>query len=184
MTIHSEHPFAQAPGARDAVRRFRGRIGGVVSLWTAGEGIERVGLTVTSFLVAAGDPARVVVLLHPDSDLLERLEETSTAVVSLLEWRHRELADVFAGQFPAPGGQFKLADWEQTDWGPRLTTAPTWTGVRVDLDSRREVGWSVLVEAVIEHTEIGEEGTPLVHRRGRYVRPPRPGSPSAPELPE
>jgi hypothetical protein len=35
----------------------------------------------------------------------------------------------------------------------------------------REVGWSVLAQAVVEHVELGEETQPLVHRRGRYVRP-------------
>lgn len=171
MTIHSSHPFEEAEPERDPVRRFRGRSGGAVSLWTSGEGIERVGLTVTSFLVAAGDPARVVVLLHPDSDLLDRLMETSVAVVSLLEWRHRELAEVFAGLFPAPGGSFRLGEWEQTTWGPRLTTAPSWLGFRLDPLSRREVGWSVLLEGVIERCEVGPEGKPLLHRRGRYLYP-------------
>lgn len=169
MTIHSSHPFEEAAADRDPVRRFRGRAGAAVSLWTSGEGIERVGLTVTSFLVAAGDPAKVVVLLHPDADLLDRLMETSVGVVSLLEWRHRELAEVFAGLFPAPGGPFRSGEWDQTAWGPRLVSAPSWLGVRVDPASRREVGWSVLVEAVIESCEVGDEGKPLLHRRGRYL---------------
>lgn len=179
MTIHSGHPFDPDETDRDPIRRFRGRVGGAVSLWTAGEEMERAGLTVTSMLVAAGDPARVVVLLHPDADLLERIEETSAAVVSLLTWRHRELADVFAGRFPAPGGAFRMGEWEQTQWGPRLVSAPSWLGVRADARSRRDVGWSVLLEAVIEHAEVGEDADdredtensgPLFHRRGRYLR--------------
>lgn len=171
MTIHSSHPFEPDDADRDPVRRFRGRVGGAVSLWTAGTGIERVGLTVTSFLVASGEPARVVVLLHPDADLLERLEETSVGVVSLLEWRHREVAEVFAGQFPAPGGPFRHGEWLQTEWGPRLTSAPSWLGVRLDPRSRRTVGWSVLLEAVVQRVEVGDEEHPLLHRRGRYLHP-------------
>jgi flavin reductase (DIM6/NTAB) family NADH-FMN oxidoreductase RutF len=170
VTIHSGHPFEADDADRDPIRSFRGRVGGAVSLWTSGEGAERAGLTVTSFLLAAGEPARVVVLLHPDADLLERMEETSAAVVSLLTWRHRELADVFAGQFPAPGGPFRLAQWEQTEWGPRLVAASSWLGVRADARSRRDVGWSVLLETVVEHVEVADETEPLFHRRGRYVR--------------
>ncbi len=172
MTIHSEHPFDPPAGDRDPVRRLRARVSPTVSLWTSGEGVERVGLTVSSYLVAQGDPGRVVALLHPDSDLLERLEETEVAVVSLLDWRHRDLADAFAGVLPAPGGPFRMAEWEQTTWGPRLVSATSWTGVRLDPASRRDVGWSVLVEGVIERVEVGDEGDPLVHRRGRYQRPP------------
>ncbi|MCU1537104.1 MAG: flavin reductase domain protein FMN-binding protein [Humibacillus sp.] len=180
MTIHSEHPFDTPDADRDPVRRLRARTGTTVSLWTAGEGVERAGLTVSSYLLASGEPGRIVALLHPESDLLERLEETGTAVVALLEWRHRDLADAFAGVMPAPGGPFRLGTFEQTSWGPRLTTAATWAGVRLDPASRRDVGWSVLVEADVEHVAVepggnsGEEPDPLVHRRGRYQRPPRP----------
>jgi hypothetical protein len=56
-----------------------------------------------------------------------------------------------------------------TDWGPRLEDASAWAGVR--LTGTSEVGWSLLLDTTIEHVEIGQEGEPLVHRRGRYVRP-------------
>lgn len=174
MTIHSDHPFLPPDDERDPVRRLRARVGGTVSLWTAGEGIERAGLTVSSYLVVAGSPARVVAALHPESDLLDRLDENGTAVVALLQRRHRDVADVFAGVRPAPGGAFRSTGpdaWEQTPWGPRLVSASTWSGIRLDPSARRDVGWSVLVEATIEHTEIGEDDEPLVHRRGRYQRP-------------
>jgi flavin reductase (DIM6/NTAB) family NADH-FMN oxidoreductase RutF len=170
MTIHTEHPFDTPDEDRDPVRRLRGRLGGTVSLWTSGEGIDRTGLTVSSLLVALGEPGRVMGLVHPDSDLLDRLDETGTAVVSLLGARDERLAEVFAGTMPAPGGPFRLVDWEQTEWGPRPAHTTTWMGVRLDPTSRREVGWSVLVEAVIEHAVVGADDAPLVHRRGRYQR--------------
>ncbi|KRB45386.1 flavin reductase family protein [Terrabacter sp. Root181] len=170
MTIHTEHPFDTPDEDRDQVRRLRGRVGGTVSLWTSGAGIERAGLTVSSYLVATGDPGRVVGLLHPDADVLDALEATGTAVVALLGARDERLADVFAGVMPAPGGAFRLAEWEQTEWGPRATHTTTWLGVRLDPASRHDVGWSVLVEATIEHVVVGVEDAPLVHRRGRYQR--------------
>jgi flavin reductase (DIM6/NTAB) family NADH-FMN oxidoreductase RutF len=140
-----------------------------VSLWTAGERGERAGLTVTSFLVAAGEESRVIGLLDPDADLTARLLETGRAVVQLLAWEHRDLADVFAGAAPAPGGMFRQAGFEASKWGPRLTTARTWAGVR--LESQREVGWSTEVTTVVEHLEVDDgpdEAEPLLHRRGRY----------------
>ncbi|GAB3049713.1 hypothetical protein GCM10027053_05620 [Intrasporangium mesophilum] len=172
MTIHTGHPFLPPDEDRDPMRQLRGRVGATVSLWTSGDGPDRAGLTVSSYLVAPGDPGRVVALLHPESDLLERLVETELAVMSLLGWRHRDLADAFAGTMPAPGGPFRLTDWEQTVWGPRVVTAATWAGVRLDVGATRDVGWSRLVEAVVEHIEVGDDPSPLVHRRGRYQRPP------------
>ncbi|MGH3508669.1 MAG: flavin reductase, partial [Nocardioidaceae bacterium] len=60
MTIRSEHPFADPEPARDVVRRFRGRLGGTVSVWTSGSGDGRVGLTVSSLVVAQGEPGHVL----------------------------------------------------------------------------------------------------------------------------
>ncbi len=145
-----------------------------MSLWTSGSGsgpTGRAGLTVSSMVVAAGAPGHVLALLDPDSSLAERLIETRTGVVHLLEWKHRDLADAFAGVAPAPGGVFTLGEWSDTAWGPRLVDASSWAGVRLVDAAPVEVGWSILVDAVIEHLDVGEEHQPLVHRRGRYQRP-------------
>lgn len=171
MSIHSDHPFRDP--SPDPVRRLRGRLGGAVTLWTSGD--PPAGLTVSSVMVANGAPAHLVALVDPDSDLAEALLVSGLAVVQLLSWRHRDLAEVFAETAPAPGGKFTQADFVDTDWGPRLTDAATWVGA--GLEDSRELGWSLLVTCRIEHVEIGEGGpedAPLVHRRGRY-EPPRQG---------
>jgi flavin reductase (DIM6/NTAB) family NADH-FMN oxidoreductase RutF len=166
VTIHSEHPFLDPEP--DPVRRWRGRLGGAVSLWTSGDEEGRAGLTVTSLMVANGEPARVLALLDPDSDLADVLARTGRAVVQLLGWAHRDLADAFAGTAPAPGGPFRTGEFEATGWGPRLVSAPTWAGVA--LETTAEVGWSSLVTCRVEHVEVGDDDVPLVHRRGRYSR--------------
>jgi flavin reductase (DIM6/NTAB) family NADH-FMN oxidoreductase RutF len=171
VTIHSEHPFLEPESERDPVRRMRGRLGGTVSLWTTGAGRGRAGLTVSSVMVAHGEPAHALALVDPDSDLADTVQQTGTAVVQLLQWAHRDLAEAFAGVAPAPGGPFRTGTWADTDWGPRLEGASAWAGVRIT-GVPRDVGWSLLLDAVIEHVEIGEETEPLVHRRGRYLRPP------------
>ena len=154
---------------RDPVRRLRGRLGGTVSLWTCGTGSSREGLMVSSMMLAHGDPGHALTLLDPDSSFAVALAESRTAVVQLLEWRHRDIADAFAGMAPAPGGVFTLGTWRDTEWGPLLEGASAWAGVRLDSDPR-EVGWSLLVDTVVEHVEVDEESEPLVHRRGRYTR--------------
>jgi hypothetical protein len=125
-------------------------------------------------MIAHGDPAHVLALVDPDSDLAEMLTETGRGIVQLLSWEHRELADAFAGLAPAPGGVFRLGTWTQTAWGPVLDDVSSWAGFSL-AGSPSTVGWSWLVDGVLEEIHLGEPAEPLVHRRGRYVRPP--GSP-------
>ncbi len=168
MTIHTDHPFAD-PAGRDEVRQLRGRLGGQVSLWTSGAGSDRDGLTVSSLLVLPGEPPLVLGLLDPDSDLADRLRVADARlVIQLLEWRHRDLAEQFAGQMPAPGGPFSSAQWVETAAGPRLSDTETWAECTVE--SYREIGWFTEVVARIDAAEVGESDDPLLHRRGRYAR--------------
>jgi len=44
VTIHDTHPFLDPESERDPLRRFRGRLGGAVSLWTTGVGRDRMSL--------------------------------------------------------------------------------------------------------------------------------------------
>jgi len=168
VTIHRGHPFRDPEP--DPVRQLRGRLAATVTLWTSGPGPDShgwAGLTVTSMVVANGEPARVLALLDPDSDLASTLESTGRAVVAVLTWEDRGLADAFAGTAPAPGGAFRQADFVATPWGPRLASATTWAGVR--LESATPVGWSTLVTCVVEEVTVGDDES-LIHRRGRYQR--------------
>jgi len=175
VTIHPDHPFLPPESDRDPARRFRGRLGGAVTLWTSGSGADRAGLTVSSVLVAPGEPAHVLGLLDPDSALAARVTSSRRVVVQLLGWEHRQLADAFAGQFPAPGGVFRLGEeyggWVETEWGPRLAGVGSWLGARLVEPEPTETGWALLYDAVIEHVELGDGDDPLEHRRGRYTRP-------------
>ena len=167
MTIHTSHPFADPDP--DPARRLRGRIGAGVTLWTAGERADRAGLTVTSLMVALGPSPRLLALLDPDSDLLDVLRDTGRAVVQLLTWEDRQLAEAFAGTAPAPGGAFRQAEFVGTPYGPLLARAAT--HALVSLAGEREVGWSVEVEAALDSITVGEgDGSdrPLLHRRGRF----------------
>jgi 3-hydroxy-9,10-secoandrosta-1,3,5(10)-triene-9,17-dione monooxygenase reductase component len=172
--IHTEHPFATPADLRDPHRRLRGQLVAPVTIWTAGTEGEPVGLTVSSVLVAHGDPAAVIGLLDPDSDLWDRLAATGIGTVNVLGWRHRLLADVFAGLHPSPGGMFRSGHWEPTPHGLVLSDAIASVMIRVR--DHRRVGWSVLVEAEVTGVDVqpsaelaGEEG-PLAYLRGRYRR--------------
>jgi len=145
-----------------------------VSVWAAGDGVNRVGWTLSSFLVAEGQPAEVLGLLDEDSALADRLVQAVPAegiplTVNLLGWPHRGLADAFAQLAPAPGGPFTLGVWRPTPWGPVLDDTPGWIGARIR-QTPDHAGWALLVRATVEHVEIGVEPADgmLGYVRGRY----------------
>jgi flavin reductase (DIM6/NTAB) family NADH-FMN oxidoreductase RutF len=170
VTIHSDHPFLPPDDERRPVRRLRGRLAAPVTVLATGAGAGRAGLTVSSLLVADGEPATVLALVDDESALAEALPGAGTAALSVLGWEQRLVADVFAGEAPSPGGPFRTGSWTDTGWGPVAVGAPAWAGCRATGDPPRRVGWSLLVELTVEHVEVGDDTEGLAHRRGRYLR--------------
>ncbi|AEV89167.1 flavin reductase [Actinoplanes sp. SE50] len=163
MTIHSTDPFAVPDEEKSAVRRFRGRLAAPVTIWTAPG---PAGLTVSSTLVADGDPGRVLGLIDEESDFWAAAERAGRFTVVPLVPADRQLADRFAGLMPAPGGLFATGGWRETAYGPVPAHATAWAQCRL-VDSR-PCGWAMLVEAVIEAVTFEAPGAPLVHHRGSY----------------
>ena len=170
MTIHGDHPFLPPESERSPVRRLRGRLPSPVGLWTTSYAGERAGLTVSSMLIADGEPGFVLGLIDPDSDLWGTLRSAKTAVVSLLGEGHQQLADAFGYVAPAPGGPFRMLEWIDTEWGPAPVGVTTWAGCRLVSDTPPELGWSLQVTLEIAHVELAPDNLPpIVHRRGRYT---------------
>lgn len=168
MTIHSSHPFAPPPEDRAAARRLRGLLPSPVTVWTSAADTHRDGWTISSFLVANGDPAELVALVSGDAEWWDLFRETSRAVVNVLAQGHGQVADVFARTAPSPGGVFRTGEWEAADDGPRLASAAAWIGVGLIDPNPEPAGWGLLVRARIDWVEIAEGVPALEHRNGRY----------------
>jgi 3-hydroxy-9,10-secoandrosta-1,3,5(10)-triene-9,17-dione monooxygenase reductase component len=168
--IHPDDPFATPDEAKSPVRRLRGRLAAPVTLWTTPG---PAGLTVSSMLVADGEPGRVLGLIDEESDFWDEASSAGVFAVTPLTPADRQLADRFAGLMPAPGGLFASGSWTESTYGRVPSDARTWAGCRIE--NARPQGWALLVEAVIETVEAAPEaGEPLLHYRGRYhdLRPP------------
>jgi 3-hydroxy-9,10-secoandrosta-1,3,5(10)-triene-9,17-dione monooxygenase reductase component len=163
--IHSADPFATPEQDRSPVRRLRGRLASAVTLWAAPG---PAGLTVSSTLVADGEPGRVLGLIDEESDFWDAASAGGRFAVAALGAGDEQLADRFAGLMPAPGGPFATGAWTETDFGPVPAGAGTWAGCR--LAGRRPCGWALLVEGIIETVRLDTGPSPLMHFRGRYRR--------------
>jgi flavin reductase (DIM6/NTAB) family NADH-FMN oxidoreductase RutF len=137
-----------------------------VTIVTAGGADGRAGLTVSSLVVAEGEPGLVYFLVGSTADLFYAIEETGKFVVHVCEGRHRELSDIFAGLRPSPGGMFVDQSVTQTEYGPVFESI----GTRAYCTHSRnaEESYSVLVSGSIDRVEATDIDDPLAYFRGRY----------------
>lgn len=160
------NPFAAPEERREPVRRLRGRLTAPVTIWTSWLDEEPVGLTVSSILVAEGEPGRVAGLIGDKTDLFDAIAATRSFVVHVVDGGHRRWAETFAGVFPAPGGPFAGLDFSRSDAGPlidALTTRATCSAAE-----HSEMGYHRLITATIEDVSPADMTDPLVFFRGRY----------------
>ncbi|HMR49013.1 MAG TPA: flavin reductase [Arachnia sp.] len=169
MTIHSNHPFLPPPEQREPTRRLRGLLPSPVSIWTSASGDRRDGWTISSMLVANGEPAEIVALIDEDSDWWSLFRRTGLATVNILGPGQGGISDVFARVAPSPGGPFRTGTWEDGTHGPRLAGAAAWAGVALVSEDPEHAGWGLLVRARVEWIEIAQGVTALEHRGGRYL---------------
>jgi flavin reductase (DIM6/NTAB) family NADH-FMN oxidoreductase RutF len=175
--IHDDHPFSTPPDLRDPSRQLRGRLVSGITVLTSGGPGSWAGLTVSSVLIAEGEPSRLIALVGEATDLWFAIAESRSWVLHVLGVEHRELSDRFAGSRPSPGGPFAGLDVEDTPWGPSLEVGGTRAFCR--LERSVDTGFHRLVTGVIDQIDLDDLQDPLVYYRGKYrtLREPPTGQP-------
>lgn len=167
MTVHDEHPFLDPEADREPVRRFRGRLSAPVTVVTAGGPGAWAGLTVSSIIVAEGDPALVHFLCGFENELWDAIVDTERFVVHILEEQHREMADVFAGIRPSPGGPFSGLVVDDSEYGPVIESVGSRAYCRYA--GHREGFNYGLVDGEIDDITLSDLKHPLNWFRGDYL---------------
>jgi 3-hydroxy-9,10-secoandrosta-1,3,5(10)-triene-9,17-dione monooxygenase reductase component len=166
IRIQMQHPFAVPPERRDPARRLRGRLVAPVTVWTAGHPPGGAGLTVSSVLVAEGQPPRLLGLIDPTSAFWEAMQETRAFVVHLLAVGDRALAERFSEIRPPVQGPFDGLKVAESPWGPVLGGKRPRVACR--LARSTPVGYAELVEGMIEQLELPDLEDPLAYLHGSY----------------
>jgi hypothetical protein len=87
------------------------------------------GLTVSSVLVAEGQPAPLLGLIDPTSAFFEAMQETGAFVVQVLAVGDRALAERFSEVRPPIRGPFERLQVAESPWGPVLGGEPPPSGL-------------------------------------------------------
>ena len=166
IRIQMQPPFTVPSERRDPARRLRGRLVAPVTVWTAGQLPGGAGLTVSSVLVAEGQPARLLGLIDPTSAFWETSQETGAFVVHVLAAGDRALAERFGEVRPPIRGPFEGLGVAESPWGPVLGGSRPHAACR--LAGSTPVGHGELVEGVIEQLELPDLENPLAYLHGSY----------------
>jgi 3-hydroxy-9,10-secoandrosta-1,3,5(10)-triene-9,17-dione monooxygenase reductase component len=166
IRIGMQPPFTVPPERRDPARRLRGRLVAPVTVWTAGQLPGGAGLTVSSVLVAEGQPARLLGLIDPTSAFWEAAQETGAFVVHVLAAGDRALAERFSEIRPPIRGPFERLEVAESPWGPVLGGNRPRAACR--LAESAPVGYAELVEGLIEQLEVPDLADPLAYLHGSY----------------
>lgn len=171
--IHGDNPFVDAPERRDPVRRFRGRLAAPVTIVTAGRHDSRTGLTVSSLSVVEGPKGFVQLVVGTASDLWRVIHTTRRFIIHICHESDRDIAEVFAGMRPSPGGMFAEIDVLDSPHGPVIDRLGNRASCRF-LEGN-ELGFSGIVTGELESVETDAIDDPLIYFRGRYgsLVPPR-----------
>jgi 3-hydroxy-9,10-secoandrosta-1,3,5(10)-triene-9,17-dione monooxygenase reductase component len=165
VRLRFEDPFATPIEDRRPDRQLRGRLVAPVAVLTAGSGEHRAGLTISSLLVAEGDPPHVLALVDPLSELRELAGETGAFLVHVLNEGEHRLAASFAGQYPAD--PFEGLELSLCAHGPRLAGDRTVVACR--FIRAEPAGFQELVVGEIEQIEFASRRTAALARyRGQY----------------
>ena len=137
-----------------------------MTVWTAGVPPGGAGLTVSSVLVAEGEPSRLLGLIDPTSAFWDAMQETGAFVVHVLAVGDRALAERFSEVRPPIRRPFEGLQVAESPWGPVLGGTRPRAACR--LAGSAPFGHAELIEGVIEQLELPDLEDPLVYLHGGY----------------
>ena len=165
MTLRQILPQTALPATfKDAMRHL---VGGV-SVITAGAGEARTGLTVTSAISLSLDPPTMLVCVNRDASAWPVIQRERHYCVNILDSRHQDLADRFAGRNGVNGAaRYEGARWRQFAtgaWGLEDALAVVDCAVE-EIIERHSHG---IIIGAVKSVHLGGGSEALVYGHGSY----------------
>lgn len=161
-----------SPSEADLLRNAMRRSAGGVSIITAGRGLERSGMTITSAISQSMAPPTMLVAVDLTASTLPVLATSGCFAVNIPSARQLDVAERFAGRGGLKGtARYEGAEWSRLGsgtWG--LVSALAVIDCRVEEIIERHS--HAIVLGAVEAVHLGEdsEAEPLVYAAGAFAR--------------
>ncbi len=160
-----ETPILQLDAER--LRRLMRAWTSGVTVVTAAHGIERHGMTVSSFTSVSLDPPLIVISLQAESRTHKLVKLAGAFAVTILSAHQHEISELFAGHAPETVDRMAGLELETL-----VTGAPALKAGLARMDCRVvqaiPVGMNTLFLAEVVGMSVETEGQPLVYHNQRY----------------
>ena len=160
-------PLFDKPADAGNLKQALRKLGGGVTIITAGEGEIRTGATVTSATALSVDPPRMLISLNRSSSTWPVVERFRHFAVNVIGREHEGLANRFAGHGGVKGSdRYRGAEWTRLASGaPVLEDAVA--ALDCEVEEAIERHSHVIVIGKVLAIRIGG-GNSLLYQNGRY----------------
>lgn len=171
MKVKPPAPEDIAPeiGVTAAFRQAMRGIASTVSVITTRHGDVPCGVTVTSVTSVAMSPPTLLVCLHRQGSLRDRLATTKTFCVNVLRENHQHVSQAFAGGLPQHE-RFSVANggWGEEHGVPYLTDAHC--AIFCSVEGTLDWGTHTIFLGGVRRVRLSERGAPLLYFDGQFAR--------------
>jgi flavin reductase (DIM6/NTAB) family NADH-FMN oxidoreductase RutF len=145
------------------------RLGGGVSIITAGQGAKRTGATVTSATALSVDPPRMLVSLNASSSTWPIVRETGSFAVNIPGHHQQHLAQNFAGFGGLAGGdRYQGGEWIELETGTSILLGAA-AAIDCEVEEAIERHSHVIVIGRVRAIRLGE-GNSLLYQGGKFIQ--------------
>ena len=163
----SESAETLMPPDEPSYRTVLGHFATGVTIITAMDGNEPIGVSANSFSSVSLDPPLVLFCASKDSSTWPRIEAAGKFTVNILNEHQEDVCRVFATK---GADRFTTVGWRQAthSGAPILDRVLAW--IDCEIDAEHAAGDHIIVVGRVQEVGVERDGKPLVFFRGGYGR--------------